>query len=226
MLEYPEREAPHVLHDPASSVPAKAGAVLRWCEAHYGRAAEDLERAPVAFRRKVHGRRYCRGYALELDTYTRHWLAAVTYGGNSHVSPEVLRSLADTYGYHPVRSAYLPPGRTLYINPACLPVGACWPLPETRPALHGSRAKVLRIGDRIRLKVPTLSGWTGTATVTEDMHGPENSVWFCKDGDDIGDPSARSCTACRHEVAVLRDQALPTPWTIGALRELVAGGAV
>jgi hypothetical protein len=64
--------------------------------------------------------------------------------------------------------------------------------------------KLLKKGDRIRLKVRTIGGWKGTATVTEDQISPDVTVWFRKDGSDPDDWMADRCCACRHEVAVMR----------------------
>lgn len=66
--------------------------------------------------------------------------------------------------------------------------------------------RLLRKGDRIRLKVPTIAGWRGKATVTLDQCKPDDLVVFAKDGDDPEDPMKNRCCACRHEVALLRNQ--------------------
>ena len=44
--------------------------------------------------------------------------------------------------------------------------------------------KLLKKGDRIRLKVRTIGGWKGTATVTADEQLGSDLVQFRKDGDD------------------------------------------
>jgi hypothetical protein len=67
--------------------------------------------------------------------------------------------------------------------------------------------RLLRKGDRIRLKVPLLSGWKGTATVVEAQLTRSDGVDFRKDGAVVG--GFGSC-ACDHEVALLKDQA-PDP---------------
>ena len=61
-------------------------------------------------------------------------------------------------------------------------------------------AKKLKKGDRIRLKVRTISGWKGTGTVIEDQI--TDTVLFRRDGKREGD----KCSACREEVALMRDQ--------------------
>ena len=66
--------------------------------------------------------------------------------------------------------------------------------------------KLLTIGTRIRLKVRTLGGWKGTATVTEDQLFPDDGVWFRPDGEDPDNWLTGRCVACRHEVSILRNQ--------------------
>ncbi len=64
----------------------------------------------------------------------------------------------------------------------------------------------LKKGDRIRLKVRTISGWIGLATVTHDQHGwdrDDDLVNYIRDGK----PHDINCFALRREVAKLRDQA-------------------
>jgi hypothetical protein len=58
-------------------------------------------------------------------------------------------------------------------------------------------------GDRIRLKVRTLSGWKGIGIVTEDQ--VNDSVWFRKEG---LKPSwlNDSCACSRHECALIREK--------------------
>jgi hypothetical protein len=51
----------------------------------------------------------------------------------------------------------------------------------------------IQVGDRIRLLVPTLSGWQKTGTVTEvEFNG---DVEFTKD-----DTGEEHCVACAHEI--------------------------
>jgi hypothetical protein len=64
--------------------------------------------------------------------------------------------------------------------------------------------RLLKKGDRIRVKVRLMSGWKGTATVTCDQYSREDTVQFIKDGDDPNDWPAGLCLACRHEVLLLR----------------------
>ena len=64
------------------------------------------------------------------------------------------------------------------------------------------KRRLLRKGDRIRLKTRTLCGWKGLGSVMQDQHTTEETVWFRKDG--YG--SAGKCCACSHEVSLLRNQ--------------------
>ena len=62
---------------------------------------------------------------------------------------------------------------------------------------------LLKVGDRIRLKVPLMSGWKGCGTVREDQLHESHGVEFVKDGHEPGNWDGHG-SACRHEVAVLR----------------------
>ena len=64
--------------------------------------------------------------------------------------------------------------------------------------------RLLKRGDRIRLKEPLMSGWKGTATVTEDQINGVGCVWFRKDGSDPDDWMADRCCALRYQVALIR----------------------
>ena len=64
--------------------------------------------------------------------------------------------------------------------------------------------RLLKKGDRIRVKVRLMSGWKGTATVTRNQYSSVDTVQFVKDGDDPDDWLAGCCLACRHEVSLLR----------------------
>ena len=68
------------------------------------------------------------------------------------------------------------------------------------------KRKPLKAGTRIRLKVPDLGGWKGTGTVIYVSGDDDYAiVEFRPDGtDEYG-----MGIACRHEVAVLRDQTPP-----------------
>ena len=57
----------------------------------------------------------------------------------------------------------------------------------------------LKKGDRIRLKVRTVFGFKGTATVVNDQ--VNNLVQWRPDGSNPDDTSQDFCYACRHEVA-------------------------
>ena len=68
----------------------------------------------------------------------------------------------------------------------------------------GVDMKLLKKGDRIRLKVRTIGGWKGTGTVTEDQAYGSDTIWFRKDGG-----RADNCAAGRHEVALIRTRGEP-----------------
>ena len=69
------------------------------------------------------------------------------------------------------------------------------------------RDKLLKKGDRIRLKVRLMSGWIGKATVTKDTFFDDDSVDFIKDGYNPEEyPHDSYGSARRHEVVVLRLQ--------------------
>lgn len=69
--------------------------------------------------------------------------------------------------------------------------------------------KLLKKGDRIRLKVRTMAGWKGTGTVMEDQITADGGVRFIKDGAEPGTLEYEiGCDACRHEVEVLRSNIL------------------
>ena len=70
--------------------------------------------------------------------------------------------------------------------------------------------KRLKKGDRIRLRTRTFGGWKGKGTVIEDQI--TDIVLFCRDGEKEGD----KCSACREEVALMRDQ---TPYMPTAKEE-------
>ncbi len=54
--------------------------------------------------------------------------------------------------------------------------------------------RLYRRGDRVRILVPTLSGWLGTATVTEDQEPHDPIVDFVKDDAPLGE----WCTGYTH----------------------------
>jgi hypothetical protein len=76
-------------------------------------------------------------------------------------------------------------------------------LTEVRVALEiecrSMRRRLLyRRGDRVRLTVPTLDGWLGTATVTKDQEPNDLTVSFAKD--DV--PEGEDREGCAHWVEV------------------------
>lgn len=63
--------------------------------------------------------------------------------------------------------------------------------------------KQLQKGDRIRLKVGTIGGWKGTATVLEHSVC-DDTVEFLKDGYTPDEYGRSYCYAFRHEVSKIR----------------------
>ena len=59
--------------------------------------------------------------------------------------------------------------------------------------------RLLRAGDKIRLRVPLLSGYRGVGFVLETQAHPDDGVIF----EIPGRPGRRD--ACRHEVGICRD---------------------
>ncbi len=203
MIDYQDREAmkteaSRIVHDPAVSECQRAHALLQWAEAHYWRARESLDEKPHSFLAALLGRSIPRGYELELDTYTRHWLAAVA--PSLPGATDLIPVIGEQYGYRPERCAYLPPGHSLYIDPVTLPASARWPEPNMRPPRKGKASHLLRRGDVIRLKVRTMNGFKGVGVVTADMARPGGLVSFVRWGMDLREiPGA----VCRHEVALI-----------------------
>lgn len=67
--------------------------------------------------------------------------------------------------------------------------------------------KQIKVGDRIRLKVRLMGGWKGTGTVIfSDPYG--GIIEFLKDGDSLDEWGRTGCFVCKHEVAVMRKQAV------------------
>jgi len=59
--------------------------------------------------------------------------------------------------------------------------------------------KLLKEGDRIRMRRRLMSGWKGTGTVTYDMSPKSPVVTFAKDDA----PEVLTCSACRWEVSLI-----------------------
>jgi hypothetical protein len=119
IMEYAEREAMKteawkVINSKDANIHAKAWGVLKVIEAHYWRAREDLEAMPKAAQRRIHGKRYCPGHLLDIDVYTRHWLAA---NKSIPISYEVIQHVKSEFGYEPEESKFLHPGQTSYMLP-------------------------------------------------------------------------------------------------------------
>jgi hypothetical protein len=91
----------------------KAAALLRICDAHYWRQREFLEDFPDAkkYLKVTFPKKYFRGYELDIDHYTPHWLHSMRH----LISEEVMEILKDQWGYEPVASKFLPDGHTSYV---------------------------------------------------------------------------------------------------------------
>jgi len=63
--------------------------------------------------------------------------------------------------------------------------------------------RLLRKGDRIRLKVRTAWGWKGEAIVVRDQLGPDDIIAWRR----IDDENYNRCPgiACRHEVSLIKN---------------------
>ena len=70
--------------------------------------------------------------------------------------------------------------------------------------------KMLKIGDKIKLKTPLLSGWKGIGTVAEDQLEKDGIVAFTKDDDDLGSRFGL-CFAMRHQVSLMRKAVATRP---------------
>lgn len=118
-MEYAEQEAIKteawkVINSKLENIDAKALATLQIIEAHYWRAREDLEAMPKAAQRRIHGTRYCPGYSLNIDVYTRHWLAA---NKSIPIPYEVIQHVKSKFGYDPQESKFLLHGQASYMLP-------------------------------------------------------------------------------------------------------------
>jgi hypothetical protein len=71
-------------------------------------------------------------------------------------------------------------------------------------------AKQLERGMRVRLKVRTITGWKGTATIIDPNIGEAIKDGFVVKGSERWDNWGGLVEAARHEWAVLRDQT-PNP---------------
>jgi hypothetical protein len=111
--EQQKTEAWRLLGDPETSLMTKAQALLRVIEAHYWEAREHLEARPISEQRRIHGKRYCPGYQLDIDVYARHWLHA---NGDS-MPPEVIETVREHWYYKPEPSRFLAKGQTSYAIP-------------------------------------------------------------------------------------------------------------
>lgn len=118
MIEHVEREkikshAWSVVGNEEYSIESRARALLKIIEMHYWRAREGLQGRPVSALKKIYGKRYCKGYKLDIDVYTRHWMHANRNNiGSRH--PEEMEYICKKLGYEPEASRYLPDGMTCY----------------------------------------------------------------------------------------------------------------
>lgn len=111
--EQQKTEAWQLLAAEGISLTIKAQALLRVIDAHYWRAREHLEARPKSEQRRIHGKRYCPGYQLDIDVYTRHWLHA----NGDRIAPEVVEAVREQWYYEPEQSRFLAKGQTSYAIP-------------------------------------------------------------------------------------------------------------
>lgn len=95
-------------------IPGRAWALLHLIEAHYWRAKSALENRPKRDQHRILGRRYTPGYELDIDVYTRHWLAA---NGANVSEQDVVHYVIEHFHYEPEESQFLPPGHSVYVIP-------------------------------------------------------------------------------------------------------------
>jgi len=81
--------------------------------AHYWRARIELEEAShtQSLLRKLRGRQYYPHYQLDIDHYTNYWLAA----NGDREEPEVIKYIADTFGYKAQPNKFLPKGYSIFV---------------------------------------------------------------------------------------------------------------
>jgi len=121
-MQYAEREALKTkawkaINSKETEISEKAWGMLAIIEAHYWRAREDLEAMPKTAQRRIHGKRYLPGYQLDIDVYTRHWLASNTCLTSNTCIPipsEVIEHVKTKGYYTPEKSKFLQPGQTSY----------------------------------------------------------------------------------------------------------------
>jgi len=107
-----KRDAYKIINSNQSNFAEKAHALLYGViTSHYWRARIHLKHLPVLFQKKIHGKRYCKGYRLDIDIYTRHWLEA--NGRNYDI--EIIKEIKNI-GYEPELSHFLLWNKTCY-NP-------------------------------------------------------------------------------------------------------------
>lgn len=75
------------------------------------------------------------------------------------------------------------------------------------------KRRLLKEGDRIRLKSKLISGWKGYGTVKLDQIHHDGVVYFRKDGNGPVDWLHSHSMACSHDVVLLRNQAPPVEAT-------------
>jgi hypothetical protein len=89
----------------------RARALLGVNKCHYYRAVEDLEVNDKAKKLKmIRGKKYYKGYELDIDHYTRHWLHSMR-----HLVPKEIQKEMDDMGYNAEPNKYLPDGMTSYV---------------------------------------------------------------------------------------------------------------
>jgi len=108
-----KEKALEVFGDKSSTSFQMANALLYLIYVDYEYAKEYLESMPKSIQRRIHGKRYQRGYKLCIDVYTRHWLHA-----NGHtIDPAILKSIKENWSYKPEPSTFLPKGHAIYEIP-------------------------------------------------------------------------------------------------------------
>jgi hypothetical protein len=85
---------------------------MRVIESHYWRQIENLEfdSCRKGHTKLVVGKKYSRGYVLEIDDYTPHWLHSMR-----HMIPkDVMDYIEENWHYIPTECEYLLEGNTIY----------------------------------------------------------------------------------------------------------------
>jgi len=104
-----KKEAWEILRSDAH-IHIKSQAMLNIIDAHYWRAREGFDKYPKKTQRRIHGKRFLRGYQLDIDVYTRHWLWAQEMAPiDKSVRDYVIKNF-----YTPEQSRFMGKGKTTY----------------------------------------------------------------------------------------------------------------